>query len=385
MEPVSPRAGRTGHWPLPRRSDNKASRCRGCQLISGAARSHMWPDPRYRLCSTLLQGLPQNARLLADRGYDAGVGIRAFVAERGASAAAGLYVVSHHTVQSGLIDLETFCRMCREKSVPSHRRWRRRRPPHRLPQGRCRSGHHQHAEGLGRLHCGDHLWPNGSRACMLSKRQGCLPAYEGWQGQRHRDDCCAGALAEMIAQPRWALLERCKALLSDLPRINVEVELGGTSKLFSRLLLHIDPARAGITASELAKALWDQRPSIFVRSLMADIGLLQIDLRRRRSHLPHRHKHRAGGRPARIGQSVAVLPRHTGVIPRFEHQSCYRRQSDGPDRQGFLQLHRVPPRVAFRTTKTIIAAPAPTLVEVRSAVNCRPHWQNQTPERVWHS
>ena len=108
---------RTGHWPLPRRSDNKASRCRGCQLISGAARSHMWPDPRYRLCSTLLQGLPQNARLLADRGYDADR-IRAFVAERGASAAAGLYVVSHHTVQSGLIDLETFCRMCREKSVP---------------------------------------------------------------------------------------------------------------------------------------------------------------------------------------------------------------------------------------------------------------------------
>jgi transposase len=36
-----------------------------------------------RLCYTLLQGLPRNARLLADRGYDADW-IRAFVAERGA-------------------------------------------------------------------------------------------------------------------------------------------------------------------------------------------------------------------------------------------------------------------------------------------------------------
>src|SRR5690606_29094487 len=32
--------------------------------------------------------------------------------------AAALYVVSHHTVQSGLIDLETFCRVCHARGVP---------------------------------------------------------------------------------------------------------------------------------------------------------------------------------------------------------------------------------------------------------------------------
>ena len=102
-----------------------------------------------------------------------------------------------------------------------------------------------------------------------------------------------GVIATIAALERWAeldhgaihaermaRLERCKAKLDRLPGVTVTVELDSTSKLFSRLLLHVDPARAGITAAELAQALWDETPSIAVRNLMADIGLLQVDFRR---------------------------------------------------------------------------------------------------------
>ena len=62
--------------------------------------------------------------------------------------------------------------------------------------------------------------------------------------------------------------------------ITAEVEPDSTSHLFSRILLRIDPAKAGFNAGELAGMLAAQRPSIAVRSLMAGAGLLRLDLRR---------------------------------------------------------------------------------------------------------
>jgi hypothetical protein len=50
--------------------------------------------------------------------------------------------------------------------------------------------------------------------------------------------------------------------------------------MFARLHVTVSPAEAGLSAYDLAQALWARTPSIFVRSLMADIGLLQIDFRR---------------------------------------------------------------------------------------------------------
>ena len=97
-----------------------------------------------------------------------------------------------------------------------------------------------------------------------------IAALERWEHLDH----------EAIRAERQARLERASARLAALPGITVTIELDATSRLFSRLLLQVDPAAAGLTASELAQALWEGSPSIFVRSLMADIGLIQVDLRR---------------------------------------------------------------------------------------------------------
>ena len=68
--------------------------------------------------------------------------------------------------------------------------------------------------------------------------------------------------------------------LGKLPGLKVEIEPDSTSKLFSRLLLSVDEAQAGLSAFDLSNRLSAQKPSIAVRAIMADIGLLQVDLRR---------------------------------------------------------------------------------------------------------
>jgi seryl-tRNA(Sec) selenium transferase len=97
-----------------------------------------------------------------------------------------------------------------------------------------------------------------------------IAALERWEHLDHAD----------IRATRLKRLERAKAKLESLPGLTVQIEEDSTSKLFSRILLHVDANKAGLTAMELSQALWNERPSVFVRNLMADIGLLQVDYRR---------------------------------------------------------------------------------------------------------
>jgi hypothetical protein len=75
-------------------------------------------------------------------------------------------------------------------------------------------------------------------------------------------------------------LEKRRAQLAGVAGLTASIEEDSTSRRFSRLRVDVDPVRAGLTALELAQALWDETPSIFVRSLYADQDFLQIDLRR---------------------------------------------------------------------------------------------------------
>lgn len=197
--------------------------------------------------------------------------------------AAALYVVSHHTVQSGLIDLETFCRICRKRKVPVIVDAAAEPEPRLFLRAGADlvivSMHKQFASltaGVlaGRLDL--------VRACLLHEKGLCRPmkvgkeaviatiaALERWSARDHRK----------IAANLDARLVRGHARLTRLPGIAAEIEPDSSSHLFSRLLLKIDPAKAGFSAGELADRLAAQRPSIAVRSLTADIGLLRIDLR----------------------------------------------------------------------------------------------------------
>ena len=53
-----------------------------------------------------------------------------------------------------------------------------------------------------------------------------------------------------------------------------------TGNPFERVILRIDAAAAGFSATDLARRLAGGTPRIMVRSLYADRGILQIDVRR---------------------------------------------------------------------------------------------------------
>jgi uncharacterized pyridoxal phosphate-dependent enzyme len=202
----------------------------------------------------------------------------------GPATAAALYVVSHHTVQSGLIDLQTFCRVAHEKAVPVIVDGAAEPDPRVFLAAGADlviTSMQKAFAGLtaatvaGRLDLirACYLQDKGIGRPMKVGKEGVIAtiaALERWEGLDH----------DAIRAERDARLKRAKARLDGLPGLTVSVELDSTSRLFSRLLLQVDPAKAGLTAAELAQALWNERPSIFVRSLMADIGLIQVDLRR---------------------------------------------------------------------------------------------------------
>ncbi len=202
----------------------------------------------------------------------------------GPNTAAALYVVSHHTVQSGLIDLEAFCKVCHEKGIPVIVDGAAEPDPRiflKAGGDLVISSMQKAFAGLtaatiaGRLDLvrACYLQDKGLGRPMKVGKEGIIAtiaALERWEHLDHAD----------ILETRQKRLERAKAKLDTLPGLTVQIEVDATSKLFSRILIHVDASRAGVTAMELSQALWNERPSIFIRNLMADIGLLQVDYRR---------------------------------------------------------------------------------------------------------
>jgi L-seryl-tRNA(Ser) seleniumtransferase len=202
----------------------------------------------------------------------------------GPNTAAALYVVSHHTVQSGLIDLETFCKVCHEKGIPVIVDGAAEPDPRiflKAGGDLVITSMQKAFAGLtaatiaGRLDLvrACYMQDKGLGRPMKVGKEGVIATIAALERWEHLDH-------DEIRAARQKRLEHAKAKLESLPGLTVQIELDSTSKLFSRLLLHVDGNKAGLTAMELSQALWNERPSIFVRNLMADIGLLQVDYRR---------------------------------------------------------------------------------------------------------
>ncbi len=198
--------------------------------------------------------------------------------------AAALYVVSHHTVQSGLIDLNTFCKVCFEAGVPVIVDGAAEPDPRMFVKAGADivifSTQKAFAGFTGGVVAGRKALV---QACAYQERGigrpmkagketviSAIAALERWMALDH----------EKRARDLTARLTRAKAKIEQLRGITVTLEEDATSRAFHRLLLFVQADEAGISAFELSRALWDETPSIFVRNLMADIGLLQIDFRR---------------------------------------------------------------------------------------------------------
>lgn len=202
----------------------------------------------------------------------------------GAETAAALFIVSHHTVQTGLIDLERFCAVCHEAGVPV------------IVDGAAEpdfggfvaagadvvitSAHKVFAAPTAGVIAGR---KNLVQACMYQEKGIGRPMKVGKEG-------VIGAIAgierwmrldrEKLARELEVRLERAKSRLEGLEGVGASLEEDWTSRVFRRLRLDIAPDRAGMSAFQLARRLAAQEPSISVRSLYADQGFLQLDLRR---------------------------------------------------------------------------------------------------------
>ena len=198
--------------------------------------------------------------------------------------AAALYVVSHHTAQTGMIDFGTFRRICRARGVPVIVDAAAESDPRRFLRAGADlvivSMHKQFASLTAGVVAGRR---DLVRACLFQERGIGRPMKTGKES----------IIAAMTALERWQTLDRrrlgraldrrlarAREQLDRVPGVTASIEPDAISGVFSRLHLRIDPTASGLDALALAEALLAGDPSIFVRSLLAHAGLLQFDLRR---------------------------------------------------------------------------------------------------------
>ncbi len=210
-------------------------------------------------------------------------GVYQLDAALGAQTACALYVISHHTVQSGLIDLAAFCKTCHARGVPV------------IVDGAAEPDPRSYlAAGADVVIFSAHKRLAGLTAGVLAGRLDLVKAcmYQEKGIGRPMKVGKEAVISTIAALERWMKLDMARAAreldarlarsgdrLAKLPGIRATVEVDSSAATFSRLHLYVDPVEAGLSAFDLSQALWNRTPSIFVRNLMADIGLLQIDMR----------------------------------------------------------------------------------------------------------
>ena len=207
----------------------------------------------------------------------------ALAAAINAQTAAALYVVSHHTVQCGLIDLAAFCRICREHGVPVIVDAAAEADPTlflRAGGDLVLTSMHKQFGSLTAATIAGRL--DLVRACLLQQRgigrmmkvgkEGIIAAMTAIARWRAVD-------RSVVSAARTGRLQRAKDRLDRLPGLTATLQLDTTSRQFHRLAVEVDPTRTGFTAFGLASALATRRPSIYVRSLSAELGILELDFR----------------------------------------------------------------------------------------------------------
>jgi L-seryl-tRNA(Ser) seleniumtransferase len=198
--------------------------------------------------------------------------------------AAAVFVISHHTVQSGLIGLAEFCRLCRERGVPvivdaaAEYDWRGIMEAG--PAALVFSAQKAAAGPTAGVIATDAEF---ARACLMQERGIGRAMKAGKEG-------VAGAMAALAqwrdADPgetqraERARLKRAEAALSDIAGLRLKVQPDPPGNPFDRLMLHVDPKVAGFTAFDLAERLAAGDTKVVLRSLHADRGYLLLDTRR---------------------------------------------------------------------------------------------------------
>ena len=194
--------------------------------------------------------------------------------------AAALYVVSHHTVQYGMVPLETFCEICHDKGVPvivdAASEYDLRGFLARGADVVCYSGHKFLSGPTSGIVAGRkdlvraaYLQNRGiGRAMKVGKETvaGTMAALDAWERRDH-----AGIRArEQAALDLWA------DTFSRLPGISAQIVPDPTDNPLDRLEVRVTP-ESGFTAAGLAAALAAGEPPIIVRGHEAEQGYFYLD------------------------------------------------------------------------------------------------------------
>jgi L-seryl-tRNA(Ser) seleniumtransferase len=198
--------------------------------------------------------------------------------------AAACYVVSHHAAPTGMIPLPLFIETCHAHGVPvivdaaAEYGWR----------GILAAG----ADLV--LFSAQKAVGGPTAGIIAGKRDLVRASYAQQRGigrpMKAGKESVVGAIA---ALRRWMALDHAavsRAIdaraaelarrLSRLPGVTASRVADETGNPFSRVHLTVDPPLAGFSAQGLDMALSRMRPRLIVRSLLADRGVLQIDVRR---------------------------------------------------------------------------------------------------------
>ena len=198
--------------------------------------------------------------------------------------AAAFYVVSHHAAPTGMIPLPLYVEACHARGVPvvvdaaAEYGWRDMLatgadlvlfsvqkalggPTAGVIAGKrhlVRAAYAQ-SRGIGRP------MKAGKEAVV-----GTIAALHRWMALDH------AGIRQSVARSADHVAQR----LSGIPGMRASVVPDETGNPFTRVHLLIDSARAGFSAHGLDAELSRRQPRLILRSLQADCGILQIDVRR---------------------------------------------------------------------------------------------------------
>lgn len=198
--------------------------------------------------------------------------------------AAAFYVISHHAAPTGMIPLPLYVEVCHARGVPvvvdaaAEYGWR-----DMLGTG---------ADLV--LFSAQKALGGPTAGVIAGKRHLVRAAYAQSRGigrpMKAGKEAVVGTIA---ALRRWMALDHAAIRqtvegsadhvarrLSGIAGMTASVVPDETGNPFSRVHLLIDSARAGFSAHGLDAELWRRRPRLVLRSLQADRGILQIDVRR---------------------------------------------------------------------------------------------------------
>lgn len=196
--------------------------------------------------------------------------------------AAGVFVLSHHTVQVGLLDLSAFAEVCHARGVPvildaaGEYDW-----PGFLRAGADLVIWSAH-KAMGGLTAGVIAGREELiRACCFNERGIGRPMKAGKEG-------IVGAMA---ALERWVRLdhaheaaevrrkvELARSKLEGTKGLTLEVRPDTSGQPIVRLAVHVEPGAAGLTAFDLGQALAKGEPKINIYALHAERGYLLMSV-----------------------------------------------------------------------------------------------------------